>query len=181
MVYLQVRRTFPLDVTTFMFGLVDNTKLSVKMVHSIGSLRLFNTIAARVSAAKTAVVVTKDSSMEGKSTDIIFIESSFLSRDSPDGRLSRADNLPFRRSRQAAKGSSQPRTLHRPASRGLRPILRQRSVILGRSWTHVTRRLVIYRCPRLVMPEAAASRIRPKGHQIGTSSGKCGLSDVTVG
>src|SRR4051794_32700818 len=87
MLYLQVRRTFPLDVTTFMFGLVDNTKLGVKMVHSIGSSRLFNTIAARVSAAKTAVVVTKDSSMEGKSTDIIFIESSFLSRDSPDGRL----------------------------------------------------------------------------------------------
>ena len=51
-VYLQVRRTFPLDVTTVMFLVVNSATLGVDMVHNIASLRPFNTIAARVSAAK---------------------------------------------------------------------------------------------------------------------------------
>ena len=37
-------------------------------------------------------------------------------RDSPDDRLPSADNLPFRRSRQACEGSNRPRRPHRPAS-----------------------------------------------------------------
>ena len=39
-----------------------------------------------------------------------------LNRDSPDDRLPSADNLPFRRSRQACEGSNRPRRPHRPAS-----------------------------------------------------------------
>ena len=39
-----------------------------------------------------------------------------INRDSPDNRLSSADNLPFRRSRQACEGSNRPRRPHRPAS-----------------------------------------------------------------